>query len=415
MDECFADPACYFRQCLSKMGSQRLLGINAIRANPNMVGYSATGTVDQGLTAEGFFTTFRDLKPGTIDAVFDGFYPLRWCTFVEPLNLYRGGKVRLEAVLANEDVLAAGKYPVRVQVFGPRGIRLLDREFTLTIPEMDDKNELSFAIPAFNEPLIVDGPAGKYRFSITFQSGAAAAGGVTEFFVDDPAQMPPVESTVTLWGQQDMMAKWLKDHAIRHRPFKPGKADTREVILVGKRPQEPGGAAALGELAERIGRGSTAVFLSPEVFGEGDKPTRWLPLQNKGTFAWLKSDLYIRDEWAKSHAIFAGLPAGGVLDLAFYREMIPSHGYIGLDPPDEAVCGGIKTSLGYQSGLFVSVHKLGAGRFILNAFPIQENLGRNPVAERLLRNMLRYASIGTDAPPVNLPANFQQQLKTRGY
>ena len=52
---------------------------------------------------------FRELKPGTMDALFDGWAPLRWCLFAEPVNVYRGTPVRLEAVLANEDVLAAGR------------------------------------------------------------------------------------------------------------------------------------------------------------------------------------------------------------------------------------------------------------------------------------------------------------------
>ena len=90
MADTFASPEDFFAQCLAKMGRQRLLGLNAIRANPNVVGHSMTGTVDQANCGEGLFTTFRDLKPGTIDSLFDGWYPLRWCLFVEPVNVYRG-------------------------------------------------------------------------------------------------------------------------------------------------------------------------------------------------------------------------------------------------------------------------------------------------------------------------------------
>jgi len=37
------------------------------------------------------------------------------------------------------------------------------------------------------------------------------------------------------------------------------------------------------------------------------------------------------------------------------------------------------------------VHALGHGKLILNTLRIRENLGVDPVAERLLRNMLNYA------------------------
>jgi hypothetical protein len=40
----------------------------------------------------------------------------------------------------------------------------------------------------------------------------------------------------------------------------------------------------------------------------------------------------------------------------------------------------------------VSVYRLGEGRFVLNTLRIREQLGRHPAAERLLRNMLRYAA-----------------------
>jgi hypothetical protein len=59
--------------------------------------------------------------------------------------------------------------------------------------------------------------------------------------------------------------------------------------------------------------------------------------------------------------------------------------------------------------------RLGAGRFIVNTLRIRENLGTDPAADRLLRNMLNYAARDLDKPPGDLPADFQQQLKTIGY
>ena len=37
------------------------------------------------------------------------------------------------------------------------------------------------------------------------------------------------------------------------------------------------------------------------------------------------------------------------------------------------------------------------------------------MAERLLRNMLRYAARDLAQPPAALPANFEDELKTLGY
>ena len=46
---------------------------------------------------------------------------VRWSLFAEPIQVYRGAPVHLEAVLANEDALKPGAYPVRIKVSGPGG------------------------------------------------------------------------------------------------------------------------------------------------------------------------------------------------------------------------------------------------------------------------------------------------------
>jgi len=394
MEETFPRPEDFFAASIERMAAQRLLGLNAIRSNPNVIGHSITGTLDQGMTAEGLWTTFRELKPGTTDAVFDGWAPLRWCLFAEPLNVYRKTPVRLEAVLANEDALMPGKYPVRLLVVGPNAVRVWEKTVSVSIPERGKKPEPPMVMPVFAEDVAIDGPSGKYRFLATFERGAAAAGGSVEFYVTDPAEMPPVEAEVALWGEDPELAKWLTSHGIRTRLYTAAPQARREVILVSGKPSPAPDAAAFAELARRIGRGSTAIFLTPHALAKKDQPTGWLPLVNKGTIAGLPSWLYHKDEWCKRHAIFEGLPAGGLMDYAVYREIIPDAAFVGLDPPDETVAAGINASqpAPYVSGVFVGVYKLGEGRLVLNTLRIRENLGPNPVAERLLRNLLCYGA-----------------------
>ena len=88
---------------------------------------------------------------------------------------------------------------------------------------------------------------------------------------------------------------------------------------------------------------------------------------------------------------------------------------MGIDPAADPIAGGINASWGYQSGLTVAIYKFGAGEFILNTLLIRENLGKVPQAERLLRNMLRFAARDIAQPPADLPPDFDQQLKAAGY
>lgn len=383
LDELYARPEDFFVESLRKMASQRTLGLNAIRANPHLVGYSLTGMNDHVSCGEGLTTTFRELKPGTVDALFEGLAPLRLCLFAEPVNVYRGARVGFEAVLANEDALAPGEYPVRLLVVGPQNQRVFEKTVNVTVAK-----GAPFAVPIFAEDVVLNGPSGRSRFLAVFERGGAATGGETEFYVADPTEMPAVKTEVVLAGDDAGSTKWLGDRGLRCRKFSADESAPREAILVSQMPP-------FEELWRRVERGATAVFLSPEVLRRGDQSLGWLPLANKGDATPIRGWLYLKDEWAKRHPIFDGLPSGGLMDYTFYREIIPDTVLVGQDAPAEAVAGAIKASQDYSSGLMVALHKFGAGRFILNTLLIRENLGTNPVADRLLVNLIRYAA---DAP-----------------
>jgi hypothetical protein len=272
-----------------------------------------------------------------------------------------------------------------------------------------------FAQPVFADDIPADGPSGRYRFQASFLRGGAPTGGEARFFVADPAQQPSVGTEVVLWGEDAGLAKWLAEHGIRVRPFGAAEPKARELLLVSKTPAAPGGAVAFALLASRIARGASAVFLSPEVFRQGANPLAGLPLANKGTAVPIRGWLYLKDEWAKRHPLIDGLPSGGLMDYAFYREIIPDLVFMGQDPPAEAVAGAIKASQDYSSGLLLAAYDLGAGRFFLNTLLIRENLGTHPAADRLLLNLLRYAARDLSPPLADLPPDFAAQLHSFGY
>ena len=67
---------------------QRRMGFDLIRSNPNLCGYNLTGMLDHAITGEGMWTFWREWKPGCADVLRDGWAPLRWCLFVNPLHGY---------------------------------------------------------------------------------------------------------------------------------------------------------------------------------------------------------------------------------------------------------------------------------------------------------------------------------------
>jgi hypothetical protein len=187
------------------------------------------------------------------------------------------------------------------------------------------------------------------------------------------------------------------------------------LILASSKPASDGGIEAWLELMRRVGRGSAVIFLSPEVFRQGDNALGWLPLKNKGSLARMGAWLYHKDEWAKQHPIFEGLQCGGMMDYALYRDIIPDLAFAGVEDPAEAIAGANDVSCGYSSGLMMAAYRFGAGRFILNTLNIRDNLGKDPAAERLLRNLLRYMGQGTEEALAESPGHVESQLADLGY
>jgi hypothetical protein len=317
----------------------------------------------------------------------------------------------------NHDALKPGNYPVRIQVVGPKVSRQLDTTIQLEISKPGD-NEAPFARSVFSHDLVVDGPPGRYKFLATFERGAAAGGGEAEFYVGDTAGMPEVAAEIVMWGGNEKLAAWLKNRNLRFRDSLAPTQTTRELILACGKPPET--AEAFSELARRIVRGSTVVFLMPEIlldapFTRHPVPLRWVPIGSKvrPQLAHTEDWYFHADPWGKEHPVFAGLPSGGILDYTLYRDIISFTVFRGLESSVEAISGTIQTSGGpddYQSDLTVAAYKFGAGRVILNSLKIQQNLGTIPTAERLLRNLLNYASQGIEEPIAVLSPGFDDQL-----
>ena len=400
----FGRPEDFFKAALSANAAQRRLGMNAIRSNPNLVGYSMTALHDEVSCGEGPITFQRELKPGAVDVIRTGFAPLKWNLFVEPWNIYRGGTVHAEVVLANEDVLRPGDYSVEVVLFDPNQTPVLRETVPLHIPDL--KTEMPLALPVWKQDVKIDGPAGAYRLTARFVAGASAVDDEAQFQVMDAKQMPPVASEILLCGKDAELEVWLKKNSINCRAFLPDQVAPHATVLVSGT-ADPG---SLQQLSASIAKGAAVVFLTPfRPLATTETPPatapqpwntpvaqfQWLPLKEKGTMARLDvcGGFYHRDDWVRWHPIFDGLPSGGLMDWAFYRNIVP-HGGVCLktiDLPDEAVCGAVQTSYGYNDGLYLGVYRIGSGTVILNCLNIRENLGKDPVAERLLRNLLNYA------------------------
>jgi hypothetical protein len=432
LDEIWKRPEDYFPDAHRNLARVREPVETAWRSNPGLLGYCPTQAPSDGRSKPfGLTTTFREPKdPALLDGARLLYAPLRWCLFVTPNTIYSGSRVRFEAVVSDFDTLRPGAYPVRVEVLGPEGRSLLTREIQIQVGDKVGGQERSFVIPAFDEEIAVQGAAGTYEFVATMAGRQEIPGGRMKFYVDDPAAMPELPKDVVCWGEDARLTDWLTKRGVNVRPFDAAAAQ-RAVIVAGTKPPAAPGCAQLVRL---VARGSTVIFLDRSLLmASGGREPRACSEKAAACFVGSKTlgrphghMLFRSERWVKPHPLFAGLPAGGTMDYSFYGTLISHLVYRERGTPNpppheprlaEAICGSIciNAEKGYISGLHIGVHELGAGRFILNTLDIAPNLGAHPAAERLLRNMLKYAARGVEKPLEDLPADLEKQLKAMGH
>ena len=393
-DDVYPFPEDLLRESQRLHARQRTLGFDLIRANPQLCGYNLTGMLDHGMTGEGLWTFWREWKPATFDAVADGWSPLRWCLFVDPSHGYAGRTFTVEAVLATEEVLAPGEYPARCRILGPHGVAW-EKAATVTVPD-----PAPLAVPVLRETLTLDGPAGPYTFAAALDRGGAPTGGRTTFYLSDSAALPQLQGNALLWGVSDPAAAWLTSRGLDCQPLTPDAAGA--LVLVGKPAGPDNDPAGWVELAQRLARGATLLFLSAEPFRGNQAAMAWLPFQNPGRCYTFNDWLYHKECVAKRHPVFAGLQGPGILDMDYYGQVIPHEVFEGIDTPDETIAAAFATGhhsypSGYGSSIVIGAWRSGGGRFILSTPYVLENLSLHPAADRLLVNLICYAQSGVKA------------------
>ena len=418
MEGVCAFPEFLLRDSQLRSARHRLLGFNVLRSNPRNCGFNLTGMLDHALTGEGVWRFWRDWKPGVMDAVRDGWCPLRWCLFVYPTHNYIGRPMKLEAVLANEDVLRPDEYPVRFRVCGPAGIAW-ERADTVRVAALPPGEDGPLAIPVMAEEVSFSGPEGDYELAASIERGAAATEASWQFHLTDPGSLPRLNQSVTLLGIPADAENWLKARGASCEEFPGTASDRREIILVGDISKTGIDPEVWRELARRMARGSVVVFLSQRAFQREKDAVGWLPLARKGRCYAFNDWLYHKECVAKAHPVFEGLQGRGILDFYYYGPVIPHYIFDGQDLPAEvmaaAFAAGYPVKGGYTSGILLARYGFGEGNFILNTFPILDQLDRHPAADRLLLNLVKHAGTLAGKPPAAIPADFDHQLRAIGY
>ena len=89
-----------------------------------------------------------------------------------------------------------------------------------------------------------------------------------------------------------------------------------------------------------------------------------------------------------------GLPAGGIMDYRIYQNILTEKVITGQSGSFEAISGALQLSgadsAAFSSDTLLTIHKYKKGKIIINTLNIRNNIGKDPIAEHLLRNLINY-------------------------
>lgn len=383
---------------------QRRLFMDCVRSNPQIAGLCYTQIPD--FSGAGMISADRDMyKPYMCDTVSSCFAPLHWCIFVNPTHVYRGKVFTVEAVLANEDVLSAGDYPVTAKIVSKEYGKAWEYHTVLTIPEVPRGGDNPLAIQVFKENVIIDLPEDSYELTVYMERGGSPSGGRITIPVTEPKPLNGVSAAMI--GLTEDTKNWLKENGVEEN------ADSK-LILVGVMPDED---AAWDALYKKVRAGANAVMLLPETLLKDVKdpfdyevyvPER-LPFENKGKLTFADNWHYHTYGAVKAHPYTRNLQKG-LMDDDYYMQATPQMVLFEQDVPDEIAALTIgqpyythstEGTSGYLFGTALSTYYLGEGRLTLNCFklfdqygdsPNHQNLRNNPAADRLLLNVIAHES-----------------------
>jgi hypothetical protein len=206
----------------------------------------------------------------------------------------------------------------------------------------------------------------------------------------------------------------LKNLPIKISPYS-ADAQAQSVYLVGPLADSlydyPLGQ--LKSLVELAHRGATLVlFELPMDSGEVSEKFGVFPTPLTVSFP-----EGFKAQWIRAHAITAGLPSNLVLDQR-YAEVLPAR-FVEM-PADEIVGGMLLDSFGdYHRRWFQSLatQSVDQGHIIICQFRLLDNLGKDPLADRLVMNVVNYAASIAHAPQAPLGQEreeaFNQQIAGR--
>ncbi len=378
--EFFGDAAALCRASQRVQAEGNRLQLEALRLNSRIAGYCLHAYTDgDWVVGAGLLDLFRNPKL-SYDTVKRVQAPLYLPIQVSPPNLREGqpGQIGIQSV--NERDAIRGRLTWEVAAPGGRIIR---------------HEETNVSVPAgigslFQTPVPALAESGTYKVRVRLQT----EGGVNyenqhEFFYLAKKDLEPPAAAFAVIDPARKITPFLEARGMQFREFT--GAESLPVIVAPDPPRD------FVSLMNYVKRGGVAVFLKAPGFSTGLFPFKTRLRAARGN--WVPVNHGVRP-----HAIFDGLPVKDFMGQV-YLNVCAAETMQGIDEPPivgslsfdwgQGAAFGESSYLGLKDvwwGADMAVVPHGKGRMLLSTLQIAEHLGKDPVADKLLYNMVRWAA-----------------------
>jgi hypothetical protein len=399
-DQIFPDTTalCLASQRVQAEGNR--LQLEALRLNPRLAGYSIHAYTDgDWVIGSGVLDLFRNPKL-VYETVKRVQSPLYLAVQVNPRNFSEGQSAQLRIRAINENDARSGR--LEWEIAGPDG-QVVQR----------GQKELSIAggIGTLLEmPAPALGKSGTYHVRVRFGDFANDH----EFFYLTKKDLEPPTVPFTVLDPKKEITPFLEGRGIPFREFT-GKENS-PVVVASAAPQDAATFRRFVVLMDYVERGGVAVFLkAPGVPDAGPPsaktpppPTPENPLLRSGLFPFQTSLRPAHGNWipvnhgVRPHPIFEGLPSKDFMGQT-YLNTCASETILGIAEPP--IVGSLTYDWrpfglgrnytgpgGAWWGSDLVAVPYGKGHMLLSTLHVAENLGKDPVADKLLYNMVRWAA-----------------------
>lgn len=403
LDQLFPDLSALFRATQEVQAAGDRVQMEALRINPHLDGYFVSpwndaswemsgGLVDPWRRPKSAYKMLRQVNAPT-------YLVLR----ASPHNLGVGEKVNLRAWLVEEGTEGTPRQGTfGVQIEGPEGKVAFAQEVPVELtPPLSE-------LPA-QTPLL--SAEGRYTVRAAVKvGGEEIARNETEVLVLARRPGLVVEGwlRIAALGPSREEQDWLEAQGVQLVRYTPYGETTQAIFLFDPRALRPRPLTQYQALFDTVAAGSTAAFLrlpSPPLV-EHLFP---VPFTMRGAMGPLVGVYHYRLE----HPLFRGTPGPGILGLD-WANLLPNQGLV--FPP--AVVSELEIPVGAfspdrQEKVFwwaadLAVMPYGKGQIILSTLNLPNQLGRDPLADRVLGNLLSYA-----AQRAGQPADFAREPTER--